>query len=150
MIKFPLKLQIFTDINLYGYDCLLQWNLLKTHFIITWYYIVCNNGKCGIQIRQWTHKVHPRPHSIGASNGLFLWHCSEVIMSVMVSQITGVSLVHSTVCSGTDQRKYQSSASLAFARGTHWWPVNSPHKGPVTWKMFPFNDVIMSILKKML
>ena len=44
---------------------------------------------------------------------------------------------------GTDQRKHQSSTSLAFVRGIHQWPVNSPHKGPVTLKMFPFDDVIM-------
>ena len=42
-----------------------------------------------------------------------------------------------------DQRKYQSSASLAFERGNHRWAVNSPHKWPVTRKMFPFDDVIM-------
>ena len=42
-----------------------------------------------------------------------------------------------------DQRKHQSSAALAFVRGIHRWPVNSPHKGPVTWKLFPFDDVIM-------
>ena len=29
-------------------------------------------------------------------------------------------------------------------RGIHRWPVNSPHKGPVTRKMFPFDDVIMN------
>ena len=45
--------------------------------------------------------------------------------------------------SGADQRKHQSSASLAFVRGIHRWPVNSPHKGPVTRKMFPFDDIIM-------
>ena len=45
---------------------------------------------------------------------------------------------------GADQRKHQSSASLAFVRGIHRWPVNSSHKGPVTRKMFPFDDVIMS------
>ena len=45
--------------------------------------------------------------------------------------------------SGADQRKHQSSASLAFARGIHRWPVNSPHKGPVPRKMFPFDDVII-------
>ena len=50
--------------------------------------------------------------------------------------------VYWTVCSGADQRKHQSSASLAFVRGIHRWPVNSPHKGPVTRKMFPFDDVI--------
>ena len=48
-----------------------------------------------------------------------------------------------TVYTGADQRKHQSSASLAFVRGIHRWPVNSPHKGPVTRKTFPFDDVIM-------
>ena len=43
---------------------------------------------------------------------------------------------------GFAQRKHQSSASLAFVRGIHRWPVDSPHKGPVTRKMFPFDDVI--------
>ena len=44
------------------------------------------------------------------------------------------------VCSDADQRKYLSSASL-----TLWGePVDSPHKGPVPRKMFPFDDVIMS------
>ena len=66
-------------------------------------------------------------------------------MSAMASQITGVSIVYSTVCSGADHRKYQSSASLAFVRGIHRWPVNPPHKGPVTRKMFPFDDVIMTL-----
>ena len=42
------------------------------------------------------------------------------------------------VCSGADQRKHQSSASLAFVRGIHRSAVNSPHKGPVTRKMFPY------------
>ena len=37
----------------------------------------------------------------------------------------------------------QSSASLAFAWGIHRGPVNSPHKRPVTRKMFPFDDVII-------
>ena len=69
-------------------------------------------------------------------------------MSVMASQITGVPIVCSTVCSGAHQRKYQSSASLAFVRGIHRWPVNFPCKGPVTRKMFPFDDVIMSTLFK--
>ena len=64
-------------------------------------------------------------------------------MSAMASQITSLTIAYSTVYSGADQRKYQSSASLAFVRGIHRRPVNSPHKGPVTRKMFPFDDVIM-------
>ena len=71
-------------------------------------------------------------------------------MSAMASQITGNSIVYSTVCSGTDQRKHQSSAPLAFVRGIHRWPVNSPHKRPVTPKMFPFDDVIMGFLHNIL
>ena len=64
-------------------------------------------------------------------------------MSAMASQITSLMIVYSTVYSGADQRKHQSSASLAFVQGIHRGPVNSPHKGPVTWEMFPFDDVIM-------
>ena len=52
-----------------------------------------------------------------------------------------------TFYSGTDETKHQSSASLAFVRGIHRWPVNSPHKGPVTRNMFPFDDVIMMLWK---
>ena len=59
------------------------------------------------------------------------------------SQLTSITIVYSTVYSDADQRKHQSSASLAFVRGIHRGPVISPHKWPVTRKMFPFNDVIM-------
>ena len=45
-------------------------------------------------------------------------HYSDVIMSTTAFQITGVSVVCSTVCSGADQRKHQLSASLAFVRGS--------------------------------
>ena len=64
-------------------------------------------------------------------------------MGAMTSQITSLTIVSSTVYSGSDQRKQQSSTSVAFVRGIHRWPVNSPHKGPVTRKKVPFDDVIM-------
>ena len=50
-------------------------------------------------------------------------HHDEVIMSAMASQITSLTIVYSIVYSGTDQRKHQSSASLAFVQG------NSPVTG---------------------
>ena len=62
-------------------------------------------------------------------------------MSAMASQITCLTIVYSTVCSGANQIKHQSSASLAFVRETHRWPVISPHKWPVTRKMSTFDDV---------
>ena len=67
-------------------------------------------------------------------------------MGAIASQITSLTIVFSTVYSDADQRKYQSSASLAFVQGIHRGPVNSPHKWPVTRKMFPFDDVIMDRL----
>ena len=60
-----------------------------------------------------------------------------------MSQITSLPIFYSTVYSRRRSKKHQSSASLAFVRGIHRWPVNSPHKWPVTRKMFPFDDVIM-------
>ena len=62
-------------------------------------------------------------------------HYDEVTMGAIASQITSLTIVYSTVYSGVDQSKHQSSASLAF--------VYAPHKWPVTRKMFPFDDVIM-------
>ena len=53
-------------------------------------------------------------------------HYGDVIMGTMASQITSLIIVSSTVYSGGDQRKHQSSASLAFVRGIHRGPVNSP------------------------
>ena len=72
-------------------------------------------------------------------------HYDDIIMSAIASQITSLTIVYSIVYSDADQRKHQSSASLAFVWGIHRGPVNSPHKGPVTRKMFPFDDVIMHI-----
>ena len=142
-------------------------------------------------------------------------HYNDVIMNAMASQITSLTIVYSTDCSGADQRKHQSSASLTFVTGIDrcmmtssngnifrvtcplcgeftgpgeflrqrpvtrssdvffelrvnkrlskqmqgWWfetpasslwrhcngPMNSPHKGPAMRKMFPFDDVIMSL-----
>ena len=78
------------------------------------------------------------PHITFARN-----HYTDVIMSAMASQITSVTIVYSTVYSDADQTKHHSSASLAFVQGIHRGPVDSPHKWPVTRKIFPFDDVIM-------
>ena len=63
-------------------------------------------------------------------------HYCDAIMGVVAYQITSLRIVYLTVYSGADQRKHQSSASLAFVWGIHWGPVNSPHKWPVTRKIF--------------
>ena len=88
--------------------------------------------------------VHSRMASLQTPTEPCRIHYTDVIMSAIASQITSLTIVYSTVYSDADQRKYQSSVSLAFVRGIHRGPVNSPHKWPVTRKMFPFDDVIMS------
>ena len=97
-------------------------------------------------MRNWFlyHGVYMIKLSYGFHSQRTRIHYNDVIMTAMASQITDVSIVCSTVCSGADQRIHQNSASLAFVRGIHRWPVDSPYKGPVTQKMFPFDDVIMA------
>ena len=53
-------------------------------------------------------------------------HCTVVIMGAMASQITSLTIVCSTVYSDADQRKHQSSASLAFVRLPLWVPGEFP------------------------
>ena len=69
-------------------------------------------------------------------------------MVAMASQTTSLTIVYLTVYSSADQRKHQSTASLAFLRGIHWSPVNSPHKWPVTQETFPFDDVIICLWQR--
>ena len=64
-------------------------------------------------------------------------------MGAIASQITSLTIVYSTVNSDADQRKHQSSVSLAFVWVIQWGPVNFPHKWPVTRKVFPLDDFIM-------
>ena len=72
-----------------------------------------------------------------------LTYYNDVIMGAISSQITSPTIVYSIVYPDADQRKHQSWVSLAFVRGIHRGPGNSPHKWPVTRKFFPFDDVIM-------
>ena len=93
----------------------------------------------------WCCSSHMMHHFVQAANSTVKLY-SDVILSMIASQITGISIVCSTVCSRADQRKHQSYASLALVWGNHQWLVDSPHKGPVTQKMFPFDYVIMNRL----
>ena len=108
--------------------------------------VYCNNHYYFYDNFIWRIKIRTAPAVLLRNNISIDWvfiHYNEVIMGVMASQITNLTVVYSTVYSGTDQRKHRSSASLAFVRGIHRSPVNSPHKRPVTRKMFPSDDVIM-------
>ena len=72
---------------------------------------------------------------------LYIWcHKSDVIMSAIASQITGVSIVQSQIKENIKTPRHWSLR----ARGINLRLAYSPHKGPITRKMFPFDDVIMA------
>ena len=112
-----------------------------------------NHNNSHLQTRTFVPKCPFDIMHIGSFNGLasnmqqsstkIIDHYDDVIMTMLASQITSLTVVYSIVYSGVNQRKHQSSASLAFVREIHRGPVNFPHKWPVTRKMFPFDDVIM-------
>ena len=77
-------------------------------------------------------------------NPFFQLHYNDVIMGAMASQITSLMIVYVNRLFRHRSNKTSNSASLAYVRGIHQWPVNSPYKRPITRKkMFPFHDVIM-------
>ena len=98
---------------------------------------------CIVWIYAWFF-MHCRNHHSDSHVNHVIIHYNGVIMGAMAFEITNFTIVYSSVCSRADQRKHQSSASLAFVRRIQRRPVNSPHKGPVTRSMFRFDDVIMN------
>ena len=97
------------------------------------------------------------PKHLWSNPGMVIWshdwanssHYGDVIMGAIAYQITSLTTVYPTIYSDSDQRKHQSTASLAFVRGIHRGPVNFPHKWPVTRKIFSFDDVIMwNVIKR--
>ena len=117
-----------------SYDCFNH--TIAVGFI--WENIVAN-----VSYMLWCCLLSGRTNGRATSHAIMLYHHNDIIMGGMASQITSLTIVYSIVNSDADQRKHQSSASLAFVRGIHRWSVNSPHKWPVTRKMFPFDIVIM-------
>ena len=116
-------------------------------FNIWWiFWDICGVWILSIYVIKWALHIYALLHVYVNREGiLMLMRYSDVIMDAMASHITSLTIVYSTVYSGADQRKHQSSASLAFVWAIHRRPVNSPHRWPVTRKLFPFDDVIMVI-----
>ena len=86
--------------------------------------------------RWWeSHNIHYIPQNMRM-------HHNDVTLSIMASRITD----NSTVCLGLHKRKHQSMCYRPFVRGIHRWPMDSPHKGPVTRKAFLWYDVIMGLV----
>ena len=104
------------------------------HWICVWVFLY------GTNVSEWTddlnyikywqnvHKpLHVKPNWPVLTR--YSLHYCDVIMGAVTSQITSLTIVYSTVYSDADQRKHQSSVSLAFVRGIRQGPVNSPGTG---------------------
>ena len=107
------------------------------------HYVMYPLGICIVYVYNRTGYASNHKEGKKSTSARYWPHYRDVIMGAMASQITSLTIVYATIYSDPDQRKHQRSASLAFVRGIHRWPGNSPHKGPVTRKMFLFDDVIM-------
>ena len=113
--------------------------------------------RCGNYIH--TRNKYPKQELIHCTL-TFYWHCAYLLIHFVKANI--VNKMINMVTSKWARWRLKSQASWLFARpfvqgqikenikapchwplwGTHWWPVDSLHKGPVTRKMFPFDDVI--------
>ena len=114
------------------------------HFTLIWYVFlrsfvrfVWGQQKFSCKLDRVNARYSATPAVMTIVRVLVHTHYSDVIMGPMASQLTSLTIDYSTVYSGADQRKHQSSTSLAFVRGIHQWPVNFPHKWPVTRNTFP-------------
>ena len=131
----------------YAYTCMYTLTVLAQLYVI--HYATHTFNKLGFIMQ--SHKILAgwkiiekwAPYCRDTRDWLAQNHYGDFIMGTIASQITSLTVVYSTVYSDAVQRKHQSSASLAFVWGIHRGPVNSPHKWPVTRKMFPFDEVIM-------
>ena len=143
---------------LYIFSDLCKWSLLDHYGFLFYEIEVQIMGSCrtSFEIEQFIHnitnwRVHESTKNLYSNYNKTKLnhelhthdHYDDVIMGAIASLITSLTIVYSTVYSDANQRKPQSSASLASVWGIHRGPVNSPHKWPVTRKMFSFDDVIM-------
>ena len=121
---------------LYKYKTSLNGNLLEVHYFKlskSIYFVDWHSSNSSFISKRKT--LRPIFQSNTSSSNLLI-HYIDVIMTTMVSQITSLTVVYSTVYSNADQRKHQSSASLAFVWGIHrarWIPRT---KGQLRGKCF--------------
>ena len=139
-------MHLFDDGNVVHFQELVQWFKYKMLWTVFWFMVFC---------------VNLQPILVSVFVWLFekekVWRCLNYYWPLQLAsewrhnERHGVSYhrcldcLRNPVCLCINQRKHQSSASLAFVRGIHRWSVNSPHKGPITWKMFPFDHGIRLI-----
>ena len=94
------------------------------------------NYPCEIKIWIGNYGCQKWHHHLKFNSSWLLGQLDQYVLFFLFGYV--LATVFSTIFSGNHQRKHQRSVSLAFVMGMHQWPVDSPHKGPVTRKMFLF------------
>ena len=98
---------------------------MSSNIIPIMYMSLSNNSNIILATQHRSSYVKLKKHKIAIMHLAKILHYCDVIMGTIAHQITSLTIVYSTVYSDVDQRKYQSSASLAFVRGIHrgrWIP----------------------------
>ena len=113
--------------------------------MIKWFHPTCYNGcnylsTLGLKLNHVSYKCH--------GGYIVSRHFVGVAIQWRHNERDGVSnhQPHDGLVNRLFRRRSNKASKLratAFVRWIHWWPVNLPHKWPVTRKMFPFDDVIM-------
>ena len=106
--------------------------IVRQCHVVTTTYCVINDNKVGIM----------------ATLGFQCRHYNRVIMGTIASQITSFTIVYSIVYSDLFRCRSKKTSKLrltGLCAGNSPGPVNSLHKWPVTWKMFPFDVIIMKV-----
>ena len=128
----------------YLWNCIWQWILhpmaMVIHTTVFWRSQLCVLTYCGLMSSYCDIDLAQVMACFLTTPSHITWTNAHLLS---MGFRTSLTIVYSNVYLDADQRKHQSSASLAFVWGIHRGPVNSPHKWPVTRKMFPFDDVIM-------
>ena len=114
----------------YSNDCFWDISFLETTLLTRWHSL-------------WNQMTAPHQLIHYQDTPFQKLHYNDVKMGAVASQVTSLTAVHWTVYSDADQRKHQSSMSLAFVLGIYrdWWISRT--KGQLREKMSPFDDVIM-------
>ena len=143
-----------TTVLHWAIELIVQSCIITNYYKISFYLNVHINAAILLPMTNLCLSLHWQFYNGPDSNTDFWWphwlfrciheHYNDVIIGAIATQITSLAIVYSSVYSDADQRNHQSFASLAFVRGIH---RGRPHKGAVTRKMFPFDDVIMNWMK---
>ena len=130
----------------------------RSRWFETPWHLLCRHCNYGLQTRQilWMYPIKPMPLQVGAlASKPNLFNAYHIhVTSRFANTLHWRHNDHDSVSNHQPHgclfnrlfrrrsKKTSKPRVAGLCAGNSPWPVNSPHKGPVTRKMFPFDDVI--------